>query len=94
MAGTLISGAVFMYISSAAPNKRSLGATNGLAQTVVSIQRTIGPAAATALFAFSLENNIMGGNFAYMVLILLVIVGLFVAVQLPSSTWGQDDNES
>jgi len=81
-----------MYISSAAPNKRSLGATNGLAQTVVSIQRTIGPAAATALFAFSLENNIMGGNFAYTVLILLVIVGLFASVQLPSSTWGQNDN--
>jgi len=83
-----------MYISSAAPNKRSLGATNGLAQTVVSIQRTIGPAAATALFAFSLENNVMGGNFAYMVLILLVIVGLFASVQLPNSTWGQHDNES
>ena len=83
-----------MYISSAAPNKRSLGATNGLAQTVVSIQRTIGPAAATALFAFSLENNVMGGNLAYMVLILLVIVGLFASVQLPNSTWGQNDNES
>ena len=85
-----------MYISSAAPNKRSLGATDRLAQTVVSIQRTIGPAAATALFAFSLENNVMGGDFAYTVLILLVIVGLFASVQLPSSTssWGQNDNES
>ena len=82
-----------MYISSAAPNKRSLGATNGLAQTVVSIQRMIGPAAATALFAFSLENNVMGGNFAYTVLILLVIVGLFASVQLRSSTWGRNDNE-
>ena len=46
-------GAVFMYMSFAAPNKRSLGTTNGLAQTIVSIQRTIGPAAVTALFAFS-----------------------------------------
>ncbi|KAH8993671.1 hypothetical protein EDB83DRAFT_1032354 [Lactarius deliciosus] len=40
---------IFMYIASAAPNKRSLGATNGLAQTMVSIQRTIGPAAAVAI---------------------------------------------
>ncbi|KAH9166545.1 hypothetical protein EDB89DRAFT_210264 [Lactarius sanguifluus] len=33
--------AVFMFLSSAAPNKQSLGATNGLAQTVVSIQRAV-----------------------------------------------------
>ncbi len=76
-----------MYVSSAAPNKRSLGATSGLAQTVVSIQRTVGPAAATALFAFSLEHNVLGGNFAYVVLLALVLVGLLAAVQLPSKTW-------
>ncbi|KAH9014381.1 MFS general substrate transporter [Lactarius pseudohatsudake] len=44
---------VFMFISSAAPNKQSLGALNGLAQTVVSTQRAVGPAAAASLFAFS-----------------------------------------
>ncbi|KAH8993668.1 major facilitator superfamily domain-containing protein, partial [Lactarius deliciosus] len=74
---------IFMYISSAAPNKRSLGATNGLAQTMVSIQRTIGPAAAASLFAFSLDNHIFGGNFTYVVLPVIVIVGLGIAVQLP-----------
>jgi len=80
-------GAISMYISSAAPNKRSLGATNGLAQTVVSIQRTIGPAAAASLFAFSLDSNILGGNFAYVVLLAIVWIGLGVAVQLPKNTW-------
>ncbi|KAH9005430.1 MFS general substrate transporter [Lactarius hatsudake] len=82
--------AIFMYISSAAPNKRSLGATNGLAQTMVSIQRTVGPAAAASLFAFSLDNNILGGNFAYVVLLCLVWVGLAVAVHLPRSLWEHD----
>ncbi|KAH9169218.1 MFS general substrate transporter [Lactarius sanguifluus] len=82
--------AIFMYISSAAPNKRSLGATNGLAQTMVSIQRTVGPAAAASLFAFSLDNNILGGNFAYVVLLCLVWVGLAVAVQLPRGLWEHD----
>lgn len=84
-----------MYVSSAAPNRRSLGATNGLAQTAVSIQRTVGPAAATALFAYSLENNVMGlgGNFAYAVLLLLVFIGLLAAVQLPSKTWRQSDDD-
>jgi len=57
-----IPGAVFMYLSSAAPNKRSLGATNGLAhwQSVVSIQRTVAPAVADWLFAFSIANRELG----------------------------------
>jgi len=76
-----------MFIAAAAPNKRSLGATNGLAQTVVAIQRTVGPAGAASLFAFSLGNNVLGGNFAYVVLLGLVCVGLCVAVQLPRYTW-------
>ncbi|KAI9443934.1 MFS general substrate transporter [Lactarius indigo] len=77
---------IFMYISSAAPNKQSLGATNGLAQTMVSIQRTVGPATAASLFAYSLDNSILGGNLTYVVLPAVVLVGLGVAVQLPRIT--------
>ncbi|KAH9054514.1 MFS general substrate transporter [Lactarius vividus] len=84
-------GVIFMYISSAAPNRRSLGATNGVAQMVVSIQRAIGPAAAASLFAFSLENGILGGNFVYVVLLALVCVGLCVATQLPKNTWKHNE---
>ncbi|KAH9005431.1 MFS general substrate transporter [Lactarius hatsudake] len=80
---------IFMYISSAAPNKRSLGATNGVAQTMVSIQRTVGPAAAASLFAFSLDNNVLGGNFTFVVLPVVVLVGLCIAVQLPRIAWKQ-----
>ncbi|KAI9435199.1 MFS general substrate transporter, partial [Lactarius indigo] len=80
-------GAIFMYIASAAPNKRSLGATNGIAQTIVSIQRAVGPTVAASLFAFSLDHNILGGNFAYAVLLAIVGVGLGVAAQLPNNTW-------
>ena len=76
-----------MYISSAAPNKRSLGATNGIAQMMISIQRTVGPATAASLFAFSLDNNILGGNLAYVVLLGIVWVGLCIAVRLPKNTW-------
>jgi hypothetical protein len=76
-----------MYISSAAPSKRSLGAANGLAQTVASLQRMIGPAVADWLFAFSLMHNILGGNFAYVVLVVLVGLGLCVSAQLPRNMW-------
>ncbi len=47
-----------MFIAAAALNKRSLGTTNGLAQMVVAIQRTVGPAAVASLFAFSLASDV------------------------------------
>lgn len=76
-----------MYIASAVPNKRSLGAANGLSQTVVSLQRMIGPAVADCLFAFSLMNNVLGGNFVYVILIVLVGIGLCISAQLPRNLW-------
>ena len=83
-------GATLMYISSAAPNKRSLGTTNGLALSVASVQRTIAPAVADWLFAFSIEKNVLGGNFVYIVLLGLVCIGLYVAAQLPRNMWKRD----
>ncbi|KAH9059737.1 hypothetical protein EDB87DRAFT_735359 [Lactarius vividus] len=83
---------IYMYISSAVLNKRLLGATNGLAQMVVSIQRMVGPAAADWLFAFSLTNNVLGGNFAYLFLVLLVGVGLYISAKLPRNTWTHSSN--
>ena len=82
---------VFMFLAAAAPNKRSLGATNGLAATVVAIQRTVGPTAAASLFAFSLANDVLGGNFAYVVFLGVVCLGLCVAAQLPRYTWKRSD---
>ncbi|KAI9455177.1 MFS general substrate transporter [Lactarius psammicola] len=83
---------IYMYISSAVPNKRSLGATNGLAQVVSSIQRMVAPAIADWLFAFSLMNNVLGGNFAYVILVVLVGVGLCISVQLPRHLWTHERN--
>ena len=60
---------------------------------MVSVQRTVGPAAAASLFAFSLENNVLGGNFVYVVLLVVVCAGLGVAVQLPKNTWKRDNEE-
>ncbi|KAF9068458.1 major facilitator superfamily domain-containing protein [Rhodocollybia butyracea] len=44
-----------IYIRASAPNPYSLGATNGLAQTAVSIARAFGPVSTTSLFAVSVE---------------------------------------
>jgi cyanate permease len=78
---------MFMYISSATPDKRLLGALNGLSQTVGAFQRAVGPAIAGSLFAFSVTNNILGGNFVYVVLFMLVGIGLYFAAKLPKGAW-------
>ncbi|TFY67352.1 hypothetical protein EVJ58_g1671 [Rhodofomes roseus] len=53
-------GCVFMYITSSAPNRSSLGGTNGIGQLVAAFVRAVGPASATSLFAVSLEKNWLG----------------------------------
>ena len=76
-----------MCMSSATPNKRSLATLNGLAQGVASVQRAFAPAAAGSLFAFSVTNNVLGGNFVYVVLFMLVGIGLYFAAKLPKHAW-------
>ena len=80
-------GAAMIYVSSAAPSRRSLGAINGISRIVSSVQSAIGPAVADSLFAFSVTNNVLGGNFVYVVLLTLVCVGLCLAAKLPRHMW-------
>ncbi|KAH8977229.1 MFS general substrate transporter [Lactarius akahatsu] len=79
--------AMNMYVSSAALNTRSLGAVYGLSHVATSVLGTVGPAAAGWLFAFSLTHNVLGGTFAYIVLLGVVCVELGVSTQLPKNTW-------
>jgi hypothetical protein len=81
------SGTVYMFISSAAPSKRSLGSAFGLSQVASSIQKVVGPAAADGLFAFSLTHDVLGGNLTYIVLLGVSCVALGVSMQLPRNSW-------
>lgn len=49
--------------------------------------RAAGPAISTSLFAFSVENNIMGGYFVYVVLLVLTCAALRVVFMLPKQVW-------
>jgi len=84
-------GTIFMYVTASAPNKRSLGATNGLAQTIVSIARAVGPAFSTSLFSVSAEQNVLGGYGVYALLLVLSIGAIFLATLLPSKLWDEDN---
>jgi len=75
-------GCIFMHVTESAPNRRSLGAINGLAQTAVSSARAVGPALSTSLFSFSVEYNILGGYGVYTALASLAGLAILLAVQL------------
>ncbi|KAH9059713.1 major facilitator superfamily domain-containing protein [Lactarius vividus] len=81
--------ALNMYFSSAAPNRRSLGVVFGLCHVANSVVSAVGPAAADWLFAFSLTHNVLGGKFAYVVLLGVVCVTLGVSMRLPKNTWAR-----
>ncbi|KAF8553972.1 MFS general substrate transporter [Imleria badia] len=74
---------IFMFVTRAAPNKRSLGSVNGLSQSFTSIARAIGPASTTSLFALSKEFNILGGNLVYVILALLATTLVLLSRRLP-----------
>lgn len=83
-----------MYVTEAAPSRRSLGATNGLAQTTVSMARAIGPALSTSLFSLSLQHNIIGGYGVYFIMTTFTILALLLAIQLPTKMWGSEEEEA
>jgi hypothetical protein len=72
-----------IYIREASPNKRSLGATNGIAQLLASIVRAIGPTVATSMYAFSVSHNLLRGYAVYAVLVVLSALGVRLALMLP-----------
>jgi hypothetical protein len=45
-----------------------------MAQSVASLMRAIGPAAATSLFAFSIQRNLLAGRLAWLILFLIALL--------------------
>lgn len=80
---------VFLLIIHTTPDPSRLGTINGLAQTVVSLARALGPAGATALFSLGVESGFgfggKDGRGAYLVFVaytLLAGAGIGVAAML------------
>ncbi|KAH9954790.1 MFS general substrate transporter [Lactifluus volemus] len=80
-------GCIFVYISAASPNRASLGATNGLAQLLVSIMRTIAQATSTSLFSLSVAEGYFGGGLVYTVLLSISLVVVAFGTTLPRQVW-------
>ncbi|KAF8875925.1 major facilitator superfamily domain-containing protein [Infundibulicybe gibba] len=87
-------GCIFLYVTASSPNKRSLGATNGLSQMGVSLARAIGPVLATSLFSLSVERNMLGGYAVYAILFCISCLAISLAVLLPEKVWEERDDDN
>ena len=83
-----------MFVTSAAPNRNSLGATNGMAQLAASIVRAIGPAGSTSLYALSIDHWWLQGYGVYAIFTTLACVLMLVGLPLPRYGWDSVDNEN
>ncbi|KAH7335700.1 major facilitator superfamily domain-containing protein [Rhizoctonia solani] len=79
-----------LLVNRSSPSRRSLGAVNGLAQMVASASRALGPAAATSLFAISVQKNLLGGNLVWFVLAAVGVLGVMAACNIPNDRPTQD----
>ncbi|KAH8986558.1 hypothetical protein EDB86DRAFT_2246026 [Lactarius hatsudake] len=88
-------GRGFMFISSASPNKRlRLARRYEWPRANGRLDPARGRLGACGFVrTFSLQNNVLGGYFAYVVLLFFVGVALCVAIQLPRDTWGHASGE-
>jgi hypothetical protein len=83
------SGTVFIFVAAAAPNKASLGATNGLAQVSVSVVRAVGPALVNSIYSLSIDkdHHYMNGGLVYYVTVTLSLCAIWVGSLLPKYPW-------
>ena len=84
-----VSGAIFILIAASAPNKASLGATNGFAQLSVATVRAIGPALASSVYSLSIDetHHYMNGGLVYYVTVALSLGAIWMGSLLPKDPW-------
>jgi len=80
-------GCVFIYMTSSVDSPRALGSVNGIAQTGASLARAVGPAMVTSLFAYTLQNDWLGGLGVYVVFIILSSCAFPLTYKLPEEAW-------
>jgi len=86
-----IAGASFacnmILVNASAPERRSLGSVNGLAQMVTTSMRAVGPGLASSIFALSLQKGYLGGQLIW---VYLFGIGLAAA---GTSFWAQEGRQ-
>ncbi|QRV89502.1 major facilitator superfamily transporter [Ceratobasidium sp. AG-Ba] len=68
-----------LLTKSNAPCPEGLGSTNGLVQAVMCLARIFSPAFVSATFAFTVEHNLLGGQFVWVVMLIICLAGIYIA---------------
>ena len=85
--GTLMAGTSGqLALQNLAPNPRALGTLNAVAETCVSIVKTVTPAASTTIFAIGVRTQALEGYLIWAILIFISPMVLVTAKWLPSWT--------
>ncbi|KDQ24928.1 hypothetical protein PLEOSDRAFT_33590 [Pleurotus ostreatus PC15] len=77
-----------LFIIDAVPSPAALATTNGLAQIVSSIMRSLGPGFTASMFSLSLERQLAGGYMVYWILWVVIILGIYASSKLPMHVKG------
>ncbi|KAG0704462.1 hypothetical protein DFH29DRAFT_371673 [Suillus ampliporus] len=80
-----------LFIRAAAPNRASLGATNGIVQLVSAGARIIGPASAVSVFSYSMQEG-RDAWLAYYFFMAVIFLALGTSMFLPRdpSLWEEE----
>ncbi|CAG8979685.1 hypothetical protein HYALB_00003916 [Hymenoscyphus albidus] len=81
--------AVQLALNDISPSQRSLGTLNGVALTLTSGIRTIGPAIFTSLFAVGARTQFLNGYLVWVILILVALLGIVGMRYFPEEAEGR-----
>ncbi|KAJ8692295.1 hypothetical protein PTI98_009622 [Pleurotus ostreatus] len=84
----MVYGCNNLFIIDAVPSPAALATTNGLAQIVSSIMRSLGPGFTASMFSLSLERQLAGGYMVYWILWVVIILGIYASSKLPMHVKG------
>ncbi|KAG2095898.1 uncharacterized protein F5147DRAFT_396233 [Suillus discolor] len=83
----LCSPCMILFIRAAAPNRASLGTTNGIVMVVVAVAKIIGPASAASLFSYSLQAHDVWSIYFFIAIAFLAVSTALLLPRDPS-VWG------
>ncbi|KAG2106600.1 major facilitator superfamily domain-containing protein [Suillus discolor] len=79
---------ISLFVRAAAPNRASIGATNGVAQVAVAVARIVGPASAASVFSYSLQEGHNAWSIYYfMTALAFLAVGTALLLPRDPSVW-------
>ena len=73
-----------LLVRQSAPSPNSLGATNGIVHLSINVSRAISPWLTSAIFAFTVEHNLLDGTLWVWIMIALSIAGQRFAARVPA----------